>query len=413
MFDVRHLTTWVAPLALLASLILVTASYGEPVVFEVSDDLIEKSVENVDAVSLILQPADDPRPAPPRAARRRGRYNSLLGTNRTVRMQRAPAMFGDFFAALAALDVVLVNGEIFDTTTPFGGGATRSKVSDNNRALTDNRCYFLFNHFHNALQQNGIIAPDLVSKDSVNRYTIGFERSFHDLLWSVELRIPLASGINVDVPNQFNVSAGAFGNIAVIFKRMLWETDNRAISAGLGFDLPTGSDVEGLAGRQPFVIHNEAVHLQPFVGFTCARSDVVFFHGFFQLDLATNSNTVNLARQTAKFTEQNLMLVDVSMGAWLYKNPDARHLTGVAALFELHYATTLQPTDFVNLRAPSGEDLILVNAAGQIGVLNLTTGIHAELGNWAIRVGGVFPLKTGADQKFFDSELWLSIVKSI
>ena len=85
----------------------------------------------------------------------------------------------------------------------------------------------------------------------------------------------------------------------------------------------------------------------------------------------------------------------------------------MAALFELHYTTTLQDTDVVNLTQTSTENLVLQNAAGQIGVLNFTIGIHAELDNWAVRVGGVFPFKAGADRRFFDAELWLSIVKSI
>jgi len=55
----------------------------------------------------------------------------------------------------------------------------------------------------------------------------------------------------------------------------------------------------------------------------------------------------------------------------------------------------------------------LQNSAGQIGVLNFTIGIHAEFDNCAVRIGGVFPLKKGADRRFFDAELWLSIVKSM
>ena len=46
-----------------------------------------------------------------------------------------------------------------------------------------------------------------------------------------------------------------------------------------------------------------------------------------------------------KLTDQNLGFFDLGAGYWLYRDPDAPRLTGIAAITELHYTTSLQDAD--------------------------------------------------------------------
>lgn len=381
------------------------------------------------------QPAPEQRQPAPSAAENaepgdnlptietRSYQNPLLGTNRPVRLSRAPAMFGDFanFSDTLAFTIIGDGNPInIETNLPLAGGSGNVRIGENNRALTDDRVYFLYNHYHNALRSTGSIFPPPFtnSTSSVDRYTLGFERSFADGLWSAEFRLPFVGN------NQFNsslagasVQGGNVGNLAVILKRMLYETDDFAVAGGVGINLPVGSDVTGSVLGAPFVVKNESLHLLPFLGFLWTPTDRTFCGGFAQLDLVANGNSVQFGG-VGKYTPQNLALFDLSAGHWLYRNGDAPLVTGLAGLIEFHYATTIQQPDDVQLFSmdPSRGfplEMRLFNAAGNLSVVNATFGLHTELSNDAsLRVAGVVPL-TNFPDRGFDAEVWVSFIKQL
>ncbi len=356
----------------------------------------------------------------------------------TDRLSSVPQMFGDFFANSGQL---LVDADpnspqdFFLTDVPMAGGSRRVKIGENNKPYTDDRVYFMYNHFHNALQVREDPDVDFATGDitgfsgaarkfPVDRYTFGIEKSFFDGSFSAEVRMPFTSTFDFasSTPSSdFNVSGGNVGNLAVILKALLFASDNGAVAAGLGFDLPTGSDVSGRFGDTNFSIENQAYHFLPFIGFLSSPNDVIFFNGFAQLDVAANGNAIDtqnlfvpmLSGRLGKYTEQNLLYLDASGGVWLYRDAEATRFTGLAGIVELHYTSTIQDTDVVPARQLNGlSDLEIRNVSNRSDILNVTAGLHAELGECSnVRVAVVVPVRRNNDlvfgptDRFFDSEL--------
>lgn len=103
-------------------------------------------------------------------------------------------------------------------------------------------------------------------------------------------------------------------------KRSLYETENTSVVAGLGLDLPTGSDVRGRVNAPVYTVHNETVLIQPFIGLLAACDDDYFFHGFLQVGVPLNGNQIdfqNAALGTAgtigTYNDQTLLYVDLAL----------------------------------------------------------------------------------------------------
>ena len=336
------------------------------------------------------------------------------------RLAGMPNMFGDVFNLGGNLSVmkgtITAEGDL-----PLAAACRRVKVAENNSALPQDRVYFLYNHFHNSLQtevDQSLPAAVLDQRDfSVNRYTIGLEKTLFQGLWSVELRMPFGEQIDYLSPSfdagggdmvAFGVSGGEVGNLAVLLKRLIYESNTAAMSVGLGIDTPTGNDAHGYFDTHTYTLENQAVHLLPYVGVAWAPRERLFFHSFLQVDVPTNGNRVDYSDPAigegtfGVLDEQTLLYVDVAAGYWLYRNRRAPTLTGLAAVVEIHDTTTLQDADSVSGMVGLAT---FGNPANRVDVTNLTVGIHTEFANHTLfRVGGVFPLSSG-DNRWFDAEV--------
>jgi hypothetical protein len=257
-------------------------------------------------------------------------------------------------------------------------------------------------------------APRLVRQQSLDRYTPGFEKTFLDGTWSVELRMPFVGSIDTQL-ESVAIESGNFGNLAVLVKNLLYMDDSTAVGVGLGIDTPTGSDVDTLLGdadRIGLRFHNQSLHLLPFIGFVTQPSDDLFFTGFLQVDIAANGNNVErldfdgtpTGDSLGIYTDQNLLLLDIGVGRWLYRNPSPERWTGLAAVAEIHYLTTLQETDAIAVNT-AFTDFVITNPQGSLSVVNLTAGLQLQMFNLSsLRVGGVFPLGN-EDHRLFDAEV--------
>jgi hypothetical protein len=340
-------------------------------------------------------------------------------------LARAPDIFGDILSSgqLSAQ----TNFNFVTADIPLSSGARRTKIAEHNKALTDDRAFFLFHHFENAVgftRAPGPNTPPISFTDrSIDRYTIGVERSLAEGLWSIEVRMPFTSGVNIQenspaLPAQpdFQLFSGQVGDISVALKHQLYEDDTLGIAAGLGVTAPTGSDVQGFLpfaapAAAQFRISNDAIHLLPFIGFVTTPSERCFAHGFLQVDVPTNGNRVIATNgvgglATGRLNESTLLYLDGSIGYWLHQDPTRRWMRGVAVSGELHYTRSLQSADsmpFFNGVFGDGD--------GRVEFLNGTIGLHCALtAGTSVRVAAVLPLLGGV-RRSFDAEAQAAIIR--
>lgn len=407
---------------------------GGGVVPELFDDYFFTEDGGIQLAQMLQPPGGQPIPGAQQPAPRRYATGGRQSGNR---LASVPNMFGDLAltttTVLQFIDVQFGTQSIEGTAEiPLAGGSRTGKLAENDLALPMDRVFFSYNHFHNVFEvaqeplgPPGFPQPPVVRQQSIDRYTIGAEKTFLGGWYSIEIRMPFNGTFDTNLPTS-GISGGNVGNLAVLVKSLLFQNDNTGIGVGLAIETPTASDVDSRIG--PVNIHflNEAVHLLPFIGFLWAPgdpswgwSDGLFLSGFAQIDIATNGNTVQFVGpggvalgDLGKFNEQNLLFLDLAMGYWLYRDSDAPRLTGLAVVGEVHYVTTVQDSDFlVGAGAipgfPGGfAGTAIGSPDNRFDVVNGTIGIQALLFDASsLRVAGVFPLGTGEDERFFDSEV--------
>jgi hypothetical protein len=331
-----------------------------------------------------------------------------------------PNMFGDSYGGNYSWESgngMFVSGSYGDSSanTPLAGGNRRMKIAENGNTLPQDRVYFLYNHFQDAASiSDATVTPGLERSISLDRYTIGFEKTFRDGLWAFELRMPFGCGYGYQSA-EYSSFAGQIGNLDVVLKRLLYKSETTAAAIGLCVDTPTGSDATGMGQGVEYKIHNQATFLSPYLGILRTPNDKLFYQAFLQLDVPTNGNRIDyvdtLSTSSGTFGtlhDQILMYADLSVGYWLSRNPGADWVTGLASVLELHYTTTTQDADIVSGTA-AGRYFSFGNFGNRVDVLDLTFGLHAELVNHTLcRVAGVVPLRTG-DNRLFNSEVQVQL----
>ncbi len=353
--------------------------------------------------------------APPRTNNRRPARTSPVSTSQnssrnnnafSPRLARAAPIMGDSFApSLVILDELGMHSNEF----PQGGGATRSKIAENSSSLPMDRFIFNYNHFHNAIDE------DIVESTNVDRFTLGFEKTFHDQLMSIEVRMPFVTD-NDFVSTDFIRNGSDAGNLSLTFKGVLTSDSDSLLAAGLTVDTPTGGGstltINNVVDQLTVEVSNDAVHLSPFLGFLYAPGGGNTHQGFLQIDVPTNANAMQFSdisgTATTELLEQTLLYVDYSFSKQLYHaGRSARSGNGIRrilGLAELHYTTTLEDSDIV-LSGTTSNPLFEVTSAGnRLDVVNLTLGLHTEFNNGTqFRMGTVAPI-TNDDDRFFDFE---------
>ena len=326
--------------------------------------------------------------------RNTSRNSNQNNSSFSPRLARAAPIMGDSFSPSL---VIQDEFGIVDHEFPAGGGASRSKIAENSSSLPRDRLIFNYNHFHNAIDDTQTNSTD------VDRFTLGFEKTFHDQMMSIEVRMPFLADNDFE-QGGYNRNGSDVGNLSVTLKSVLTSNSDSLCAAGLTIDTPTSGDTI-LTGPlpQPLVFSNDAVHLSPFLGFLCTPRGGNIHQGFLQIDVPTNANGLTSGATAAELLEQTLLYVDYSFGKQLYYagrsargSCDIRRVLGLA---ELHYTTTLEDSDVVQF----GLDEV-TSRGNRLDIVNLTLGLHTELANGTqIRFGTVAPITEG-DDRFFDVE---------
>ncbi len=380
-----------------------------------------------------VEPSDDDAPspaAPPFAAL------SLIG------LASVPNMFGDFLAPSGHLVFgdprTGLNEGFFATDIP-SGALRRAKIGDNNKALPMDRVYFTYNHFHNAIdtlsmppefpdeepELEPVLFPgppgSVLRRRSLDRYVVGAEKTFLDGHMSVELRVPFLSPVDLNFDPLARIPGQDFGNINVAIKALLHRSDNFAVAAGVGIDLPTGDDINAMIAPPffppfGFRIKNETVFFQPFLAMLATPGENSFVHGFLAMDVAGGSDPVQIApipgppMQVGELTSPTLLHLDVAYGHWLYRGDGLGPITGIAGVAEFHYTTMLSDPDMLFVVPPGAfSPITLGSVHGRQDFIDITGGLHMEIGeNTTLRIGGVAPGHQRPDRTF-DAEFFVHL----
>jgi hypothetical protein len=326
------------------------------------------------------------------------------------RLARVPKMFGDLIAPGGHIEFLDDSqGISFTSAIPSAAAFRRSKIAENNNPLPQNRIYFMYNHFHNAqaIVFNEPFTGDFVQRDShFDQYTFGVEKMIFNDTASLELRVPWNSSFDF-TRESFTLDGGNVGNLALIYKQLIYWEDTFAIGLGSSVEFPTGSSVKlRIINRDTeLLLENDAVRFLPFVGVVSSPSEELFWQFTAQVDLATGGNRVLVnGSSEGRFNDQNLLYLDMSVGRWLFMDEEASWLTGVAGMLELHYVTSIQDSDILDI--PS-RLIMLQNFNNRFDVFNLTAGINCLIGSMTnLRIAAVAPLD---QERFFDSEFQIQL----
>ena len=312
----------------------------------------------------------------------------------------APNMLGDLpgFGATVIVDPDGPGGSPGVPYTVPSAGLRRFKVTENVSPIPQDRVFFNYNHFDDALQASA------TSDTYFDRYIFGGEKTFIDGLFSIEMRILIGDGFD-STQTAARERGTEFGDLQFAFKSLLYSSNNLFVGGGTTLSVPTADDAVIIGVG---TIENESVFLAPFLGFIGKTTERTFVQGFLQSDIVLGGDTVLDAggAEVGTYQDQNLIYASLSTGYWLYRN-DSRNasLSGVAGLLEFHYTSALNDADTVTANPGVAGEAVLTSD-DNFDVLNLTSGLVFQAGKSYFRVGGSVPL---SDDEFYDSEFQFQI----
>jgi hypothetical protein len=265
--------------------------------------------------------------------------------------------------------------------------------AENGAILPQDRVFFDYRHFDavGSVELVNIQAPDPQNGHpnayyqqqeylplSVDRYCLGFEKTFGGGQWSIEARFPFqgqATASQTFGPGESLQNSVSVGNIGLALKRYLVQGERWNITGGLGLQLPTAPatnltfeardviDFYGITANLHEILNvkqsNETVWLNPFLGVCYDAHNRLFAQAMFQLCVPLNPSSATLTtsvpdgtivvnglpywdfnqtplNQTTNIAMafETLFRTNASVGCWLYQDPN-RKLSSIAAMIEV------------------------------------------------------------------------------
>lgn len=342
----------------------------------------------------------------------------------------------------------------------FGG--SRLNIGENNSPVVSDRVYVNYRHFHNASEIDILSYTPSGGRNSlnVNTWTFGIERKLTDNS-SLDFRLPintqLSSDLNITQTTgpvtafPLNDTDTSVGNLGLIYKVALLESDTLYLSAGTALNLPTASNVSvrtniddnqfqnyspvdgtPIGGPVPFRLtmnaryRNDTVNLTPFLAAIVRPTPSVYGMSFLQLDVPLNPSRVDIngtsfsnGAQSSAFNlqgrvdQQVLLRANLAAGKWLWQNDRDRIINSMGFQGEMHYTTSLNDSDGLGpmSAAPNlgfGSDVGFGNTANRVDLLDTIIAVQTVLQRTLITNGIVVPLRTASDRAY-DFEYTLTV----
>ena len=341
----------------------------------------------------------------------------------------------------------------------FGG--SRLNIAENNSPVISDRFYVNYRHFHNASEVDILSYTPNGGRNSlnVNTWTFGIERKLTDNS-SLDFRLPintqLASDLNITQTTgpvtsfPLNDTDTTVGNLGLIYKVALLESDTLYWSAGTALNLPTAPNVSvrtniddnqfqnyspdngaPLGAPDSFQLtmnaryRNDTVNLTPFLAAIVRPTPSVYGMSFLQLDVPLNPSRVDIngtsfssGTQTSAFDlqgrvdQQVLLRANLAAGKWLWQNDRERIINSMGFQGEMHYTTSLNDADFLG-PTPAAlnlafSDVGFGNTANRVDLLDTIIAVQTVLQRTLITNGIVVPLRTASDRAY-DFEYSLTV----
>ncbi len=370
---------------------------------------------------------DDKKPPTKPTVRKTPTRAELLARTRMLTDSRMPNMWGDFFDGtpypLTLNDPAALSNDWLNESNasseplrglrlPRTGGLAlrRIKLAENSSPLPMDRWIGNYNLFDN-----------VDSIGDVTRFTFGAEKTFDDGLRSFEARISFAHTLSNNQTYKVPVNGppfvtqnldDEFGNLVLTYKQVIRPLDDGIVTAGIGISLPTADDqfLFNQDAADPILlmkVHNDAVHLMPFIAFMRQPNDNLMIQGFAQVDFATTGNPVLIRTSAlpgqltnaAKIKEVPLLFLDLGLAYKWIENRDGL-INAVTPLLELHYSLGMRNRDQLQF-PPTAPQVFNFETSGRISVLNLTAGASLQMGDSIfVRPAVSIPLSNGAGASY-------------
>ena len=290
--------------------------------------------------------------------------------------------------------------------TPTGGGIVGpTRVSEDNSPLPRDRIIFNYDYFNNT--------PLTPGGFDVNRFSVGFEKTFFDQAASIALRLPFASTLSADVAAD-GVGAGSrteFGDVNLTFKALVSRGEIFNVGAGLSVDVPTAEATQvALGGKEVVRVSNDAVVLTPFIACLLTPGENLFIQNWGAAAFNSQGNRVYAnngltgLQQVNRLYDQNQLQFDAQIGYWLVHPSSASEagslVQGLAAVRRAALQRIAGGPGFV--RTPV---LLIDTVNGNFNELDLSIGAVVQLGDRVnLSAGATLPL-LGASSRTFDYQV--------
>ena len=259
-----------------------------------------------------------------------------------------------------------------------------TKICENNSVIPRDRIGFHFDALQDVQTGRANIPPATPggSNRSRNLQEDRFwgEKTFFNENISLDLIVPLyySTDPNIDTAQEFENPtplAGQFGDLAFGLKALVWEDADKAYSAGVRIEAPTGPDflIDQIIGDPG--LDMDAWYFTPWIGGQWTPGTNWFASGFlsYRLNSGPIGNGQGPTAVVANVRQPTYLFADLAIGRWIVQREGQGGITSLAPVVELHYTTTPSSGTVLartNFSYSSGRLL------GKTDYLNITGGLN-------------------------------------
>ena len=279
-----------------------------------------------------------------------------------------------------------------------------TKICENNSVIPRDRIGFHFDSLQTV--QTGLIDNGGVvqrSSRNLQEYRFWGEKTFLNENISLDLIVPLyySTDPNIDTLQAFanpTPLAGQFGDLAFGLKALVWEDADKAYSAGVRVEAPTGPDsLVAPLGTDLGGFDMDAWYFTPWIGGQWTPGTNWFASGFLSYRLNSGPITARNGFASRSVRQPTYLFADLAIGRWIVQREGQGGLTSLAPVVELHYTTT--PTSGTSQGRGTSFTYGSGRLLGKTDYLNITGGLNGTINDdWQFGIGAALPLRTGFAQ---------------